>query len=810
LQPSIDPPSVLLQRQQDWAFDFRSALIGALLAWILIGFLYSQRRAIQHAIQSLWEPFVAWRRRVQASQEEKYVRALKIRLREHLLYKPHSPETLLREPAFLAPAPLPASIGEAAQSPRVITVPYTGLLKGHRKMIITGTPGSGRTATLILSAWRASEPQAGDDGTNAERLPFWLDLTQLAKLSETERLSFGERIASMAASSVPGAAPNWILQQLRKGRCLVLVDNWELLTPEDRIILAHWIAEADAQFQDAFWLIASGSEGYGALVENGFVAVQLLPPTTEVDIPDLFAHWALSLGKAGEPPSDDAVAMLTRAAAAQGPLWELHLRAILYLRTQELPERPAEVLGRILETNLEAVELGKGQEAIVQLARDLALRAIVSIAAAHRLEGQAMTGQQVRELIENLLPAKEERPHRLDSAVRRLVETSQVLVEEGRHWVPVHALWGDYLTALHLALDEDGEEMIHSHVDDALWFVLSEFYAGLADVERTVTTIIRNAEIYDDSDALLRAARWGVIADPDQPWRQALSRSLAQTFMKEDLDDETRLRMAQALILVAGEGARAFFMRMLRHTSLDLRKAALRGLGWAGASRDMSILATALRESQDGLGESAVLALRDTHTAGATAYLAESLPGATDSLMLLIAEALAASRDGWEALEEATRHPDLMVRRAAAHGLGHIAEEWAREQLLEIAREDSEWLVRSAADSALQMKEERTQRQARIPAPPDVDQMDWLIAWAARQGLGLGVGDAALEMLGRAAQEGNVDAKILSALTMAQVGREPDLRILEPLLGEPDPGVQQAAEWAIRRIRKRYALYQGA
>jgi HEAT repeat protein len=805
LLPLIERSSGILHSPTTWAFDVRSALIGALLAWILVGLLYSQRREIQRAFQSIWGPFVAWRRRIQASQEEKYVRALKAALQPRLLYKPTSPELILQEPSFLAPAPLPTSIGEAAQSSRLIAVPYAGLLEGHKKVIITGPCASGRTAALILSVLRVTTPE-NQNGTPAyKRLPFWIDVADLAAARHAQDAPSEERMASLAAATAPGSASKWVLQQLRKEPCLILLDNWESLTADERVEVARWITEADAQCHDVFWLVAAGGEGYGDLVEADFVPAQLVPSTTGISISDLFSHWSQLLGTNGDSPSEEALETLAQAAEAQSPLWELNLRTILYLRTQELPERPADILGRILETNLEAVELGKGQEAIQELAKDLALRTIVTIAASHRLERSAMTGQQIHALIEGLLPPKEGRPKRLDLAVYKLVEECGVLVEEGKSWVPVHAIWEDYLTALHLALDEKGEEMIHAHVHDPSWFVLSEFYAGLADVEGTVEAIISQAELHDDQEALLRAARWGIVAEPDRPWRKTLTRAIATTFMREELDYETRLRIAQALNLVAGEGARAFFVRMLRQPSRDLQKAALRGLGWARASRDMPILAAALRESQGGLQDSAVLALRDMRTPGAVAYLAESLPDAGDALMLVIAEALAASADGWQALEEATHHPDLLVRRAAAHGLGYVAEDWAREQLLEMAREDPQWLVRSAADNALQTKEERTERQARISAPPRVDQMDWLIAWAARQGLGLGVGKAAMETLGRAAREGNVDAKILSALTLAQVGRERDVGILEPLLGEPDTGVQQAASWAIRRIRKRYA-----
>jgi HEAT repeat protein len=218
----------------------------------------------------------------------------------------------------------------------------------------------------------------------------------------------------------------------------------------------------------------------------------------------------------------------------------------------------------------------------------------------------------------------------------------------------------------------------------------------------------------------------------------------------------------------------------------------------------MPLLAAALQDSAPTVQMSAIDALQDAGIEEAIAYLAESWPQVDETLMIRIAEALASLPAGWAELENGTQHPDLLVRRAAAHGLGLVAEPWAEERLLEIGREDMEWLVRSAAESALEGREERAERQTRIAPPPEIDQMDWLMAWAARQGLGLGVGEAARETLLRAAQEGNVDAKVLSALTLAQIGRRSDLPLLEALARESAPESQRAATWALMQVRQRY------
>ncbi len=96
-----------------------------------------------------------------------------------------------------------------------------------------------------------------------------------------------------------------------------------------------------------------------------------------------------------------------------------------------------------------------------------------------------------------------------------------------------------------------------------------------------------------------------------------------------------------------------------------------------------------------------------------------------------------------------------------------------------------------------------------VLAPPQVDEMDWLIAWAASQGMGLGVGKAAMQTLLQAVVEGDARAQILGALTLTQIGTLKHLRLLRPLLESEDPQVQHIAAYAIDIIERRYHLYQG-
>lgn len=118
--------------------------------------------------------------------------------------------------------------------------------------------------------------------------------------------------------------------------------------------------------------------------------------------------------------------------------------------------------------------------------------------------------------------------------------------------------------------------------------------------------------------------------------------------------------------------------------------------------------------------------------------------------------------------------------------------------------------MRSAAETALHAREEKAAHKTVVPPPPKVDALEWLIAWAASQGTGLGVGTAAVQMLLRAVAEGDARAKTLGALTLSQLGIPKFLPLLEPLLEDEDYQVKYAAAYAVEQIKQRYAVAQGA
>lgn len=789
-----------------WRFDLRSALIGAIIAWIIAGFLYARRQAIKELVQVLWSPVVAFRKRLQSSQESRYIDALQAVLRSRLLFNPSDPLSVFQPPTFLAPAPITEAVNESLEPPDSLRVTFDNLLAGYPYLLVTGPLASGRTTTLALLVWQNQHKAKGRKPYN--RYPLWIDLARYREMKSGDDTPPLEQLAELASLAVPNLLPAWATTHLQRDSALILVDNWEILPPYMRSQMAKLIRKAQNELPQSVWVIATGEHGYGLLAEADFVPVEIVPASGPDVVKQLYSGWATLLKQPTTFPETIAK-MLAWADKAGASLMELTLRIVLYLSTEQVPTLPIEVLDHLLDLQIPVLNLGDSQVNTVEHARTLVMLTLSHIAQKYRMEGTAFSRQEIDEYIISLLPPEHERPPKLRSVTRKLLFDSGLLQRQGNIWQPAHYLWTDFLTAWHIAEDEIGADMVRAHLDDPLWAVLLELYVTVGESAHLIEALLYDANRYENYFSLLRVARWGIIAPEETEWRTTLTKTLAQYFVDPDLPQAWRLRIGQSMALLVGGEALAFFITAVRQPEIPVRCAALRGIGWTGGPREVAILESALKEPELDVVISAVEALGDIGTGGAARLLYQTLAAADEHLILPIGYALAAIPEAHDLLKRAAESDDFMARRAAAHGLARLEEAWAVELLQTIAREDKEWLVRSAAETALNAREQTTDSKIVVLPPPKVDEIDWLISWAATQHMGLGVGEAAMQTLLQAVEQGDARAQILGAITLMQIGTLSHLQLLEPLLKSEDPQVQYVAAYATEIIEQRYHLYQG-
>jgi HEAT repeat protein len=125
---------------------------------------------------------------------------------------------------------------------------------------------------------------------------------------------------------------------------------------------------------------------------------------------------------------------------------------------------------------------------------------------------------------------------------------------------------------------------------------------------------------------------------------------------------------------------------------------------------------------------------------------------------------------------------DLLVRRAVVYGLARVNQPWSIEILENVQIEDGQWIVRNAASEAL---ENLHQPNPYIPYPlPQLSETPWLIAFAAKLGMGVIPGKPAMELLIQALKNGS-EVQRLAALEYLRLkgGEDTVVHIYHALYG---------------------------
>jgi len=798
-----------------WRFDTASALVGAAVALLLAGLAYYFRDALRLGWETVVAPLVRLRHRLEAGAEDRY-RELLYNWARSLAVPTSliSLDSILVEPRLRAPFPIPQSLSETVLEPSTSQIlPLHRALGGHPRLVILGAPGTGRTTLLAYVALACVRTVNGGD-SNAEpgttlgpvetRLPLYVWLPAMdwsgADGAELDLLS----LLHAAVATVGGSSGmvNALRQRVEAGQALVLADGWDELPSQRRELAAGWLAALADTLPGNLWLISAGTRGYATLAEAGFVPLTLA--AWEAGQVERFTNrWVEASGPPGEPSpvtSRELTAELQGAARAGAPPFELALRAAVVLSGEASPTTRAALFNRALDLLLWQEErpwlLGICWAVLGQMALSL------------QQEGRPTAGrEEIEATVASVLPPPEESPARAAQHVFRALTGARGLLRPvgSDRYALAHPLWQAYLAARQLA-SADPASLVE-RLDDRRWAEVLRFYAELSDMQPLVAAWMRRPGDLFHSH-LHRLSSWIRAAPEDATWRDGAMAVLARSLLQHRGPPPVRRALAAALAATGVPGVDYFFRQATQHPDAGVRAAAVLGLTLTqtASESDLPALEAALRDEDTGVREAVVQGLVRLGLDAATQWLTRILWDGDDTLRPAAAKALAqCGEEGVAYPHDAVESEDVMLRRAAVLGL---AQAEARDVLLEVAREDTQWIVRSGAAAALDELEAREKIQPVAP-PPEIEQLGWLISWAAAQGEGVGLGHAARRMLWRALDEGEVSIRLAAAQVLAQVGRPEDVEPLQSALADSDPAVASTALEALDEIGRRYDLRIG-
>ncbi|WP_322801189.1 NACHT domain-containing protein [Thermoflexus sp.] len=758
-----------------WRFDPLSALIGAAMASLGAGLLYGARRPLRRLYEGMRGRLDRARQHLRLSAEMQYRHWLLDQLPGWIAWSALDPRLAqcLIEPPLIPPLPHPSTHGE---DPRLeCELPLGQVVQAASRLFLYGPPGSGRTGALC---WLIREALAGHLKwrDQASPLPFYIRLPLLvpdpmappeAALMETLRETLPIVLRARLGSMIRTA--------LHDGTAVLLLDDLEAVPPARREEILRWLGQLLESYPHTPVVLTGAEMATRPLEALGFLPLALAP-WSERAVRMFLERWALT--------SRASVSELEGHLKAWGLPRPVRMRpadvvAAVVLK-HDRPGRP-ELYDAILDRMLQGIA---GETALTPPTA----RLILGQLALQLLNEERflITLEDIEQALIRVLPALA--PPRGRRNLDREIER---LTAPGRPIVPIdeqrgcfrHPLLQAYLAAWALAQSGDNT-ILMSHLDDPRWADVFTFYAALGPMSGIIDRVLTEP---DDAfhTRLLRMARWIAVASPQAPWRPHGMAALGRVFLKPGLPMTLRLRVTEAMVATGDRGVPVLFHKALRHSDPEIRMAAIRGLGWLGQEGDLPFLESVLRDPEPEVRRTVITALGDHRTEAAMRRLVLLLLEGEEPLRRLAAEALRTYPEGPQLLQEAAEEADWRTRRAAVFALALIPEEWAKARLETIAREDPEWLVRSAAQDALTLWEKNRQPPAPDLRPVVVEQQGWLIEWAVREGEAVGERSSALQSLYRALERGDEDVRRAAILTLAHVGDQEALAPLRILAFDP-------------------------
>lgn len=817
-----------------WEFDIYSALLGAGFTLLLIGLGYLLR-----------EPFLrGWQEGKGAALRTfgQFTAGWEARYRERVIRWAQGAHALadmgLLEQYFVPmrlALPLPLPDPEQEVTPTSQPLSPDDALQGHPRLLITGGPASGRSTLLAHLALTHAR-------TEGARVPLYLYLPALdwapppeGKKAPTPLQRLVQGALQAVGAPAPVATP--LRQALQAGGALILADGWDELDSTAQEQATSWLAEMADALPGNIWVVAVGAQRYAPLANAGFVPLHLC----SWDRPEV-RDFLTRLPTPEHFPLERATEDLTKVLKRTNSLLDVALCAQWLLENGTLPPKRIDSFRQRLEKwanglpdfspELEQTEAMDPLDILRALARKL------------QEEGRSVCSrQEVEEFIRQKLfsalpspvihaededtsavepapeegapPPKESEPERPPAPQPKrvraaLASLSKAFLASGGPLVActsdryrfAHPLWQAMLTAEALASSPD---VLVAHLDDPSWLPVADFYAEIGRMEPVLRAwLSRPDDLWQTR--LRTAARWAALAPPDVQWRNGVMALLGRSLLAPGLSDESRQRLAEALIWTGDPGVPLFLRHVLRNPNPTVRAVAARMMAILREGADLSGMVKALEDPDETVRIAAVHALGEIGVPAAMEGLIHVLESGDETLQVEAARALARrGEEGYKALQEALQHDDFMVRRAAAYGLGEIGAIWARELLERMAREDPQWIVRSAAATVLSEREQKA-KPTPPPPPPIPWDMGWLIAWTAEQGEGVGIGEAAFGPLLRALAGGPAPIRRAAAQTLGWVGCPEHVDALRRALNDPEPDVAEMALRALEELSARYGV----
>ena len=791
--------------QSAWRFDAPSFFIGIVFALLIVGLIYLFRQPIRDGIERLRERVRDLRDRLTAGAERRYREALRDRLVDLHVGELAAPfEDVYLPPRFDPPAPRP-SLSPDTTSPPSITLRQA--LASTQRLAALGESGSGRTALLVYLARVFADDESRDElHLDENRLPVLIHLAEIDWDVDAEHDDPATPLIDAAIVHAPRlVAAN--LASMLKGKIaskdlVILIDGWDEIAQSDRDAAQAWLTAVVRRYPDHRYVIAASPADADPLRGAGFACLSIAPLQPRA-IRSLAERWAEAAGGGAPDAAMLAESMRQPPGTSPRPL-DMALAISVWRKRGSMPLNTPAAYDRWIDIAL-------GESGVKDT---LAARSILGRLAWTLLneERRITSWEETAALAPESLPEAE--PGQPAKSVTDIAATlaggSALFIPLGQGVAFAHPRIAAYLAAAYA--QSTGQSMtLVSRMDDPAWEDVAFFFAALGDATPLVNAALaRRNDLFRTT--LTRLGRWASIAPADAGWRGRVLSDLVKVMMSQDTPDPLRDQIMRVVVSTRDKGLAYLFKQALSRPEPHFKRLAVRGFGLLRRAVDAPTVAAALGDDDASVRLEALRALGEIGGQTAVDALAQALLEMDDDARRGAAEALAhCGKAGWDILKEGAALTDdkgddvVRVRRAVAYGLARVGADWARELLTKLERDDKQWFVRSGATEALQlMRADSGEDEGAINLTPlDMDNLGWLVQWAASKGQPIGLGKSAAQALQRALEDLDPSVRLAAAHTYAHLGDAEIVPTLRQRLKDDNPLVRDAAYHALEAIARR-------
>lgn len=809
-------------------FSFWLGFIGGTLFWLLINRLWKGLPFIRQTIQQIAEA----NRRKRMSGVESALRqdALRRAQRNHLSASLFSLDEIVVEPHLLAPPPqtdpqTPVSVERYAshilpflpEFPEFATRfgwPRLSLfeaLQGGSHLALVGAAGSGKSTALAFMASRIAR-QDKQAGKWADYFPVYLHIHDL-EYQTTPKKDVLEPIIKALSSSAPVTAlpqiPGFIRNIFHEGRVICIFDDLDELNKDQFLDVQSFIRELISQYPSIRFVVAANNQYLDGLNRLSFEPF-VLAGWTRDQITDFINRWGILwnnlIGVTASQQQNLEILdnLLVTHWLGYDPLywtplqWTLKVWGAFAGDQQGIEEYSAipAYLTRLTHYRVPIAAMSVLATAMIQQQS-----ACLDYADAEKsLSSVRLDREEEAKLIEEdkiANPAslqKEMAPKSVTSGGRILsilLEAGILTEHQGDRLSFSSPIWTGYLAAIQTQSSQISLPMrLYSSIEEEYYH-----YLTILHPDNWLDTYLQRDEspFYTN---LINSLRWIKDTPSNHPSRSLVLRKSIPFLQNEMLPYPLRVRILAGCVSSNDTALTMLFKQFLINPTPSIRSIGALGCGALQDSKTIPNLISLLNDEQPETRIAACFSLACFENPDAEKAILDCIHFADETLRLAAAETLTLdTRKGHARLKELTESEDLLVRRSAVFGLSLIQSEWVVDLLEKIAVEDGQWVVRNAAGQAL---ENRQKANSYIPSlqkePADTA---WLIAFAAKRGVGISKGDPAIPLLLDALANGSEDEKIAALWFLRHHRQDSVISQLYPLLYSHQIELRDTANYAL-------------